>query len=510
MFLKIKNNFGLILLIFFISFIYFLTLRGVNGNLYPNGKGNEKIISNTPPFETSLERGRYAQTIAIAENHTFILDKFRNFIKPDLAWYNGHYFSPFPPGVSVLATPFYLIGKKTQLNQLFTFSTSAIFSILTGIILIFIGKKINFSNRSIALMLLVYLVASNGWAYGVTFSAHPISAFIISTFFLLGLNIKPGKNNILNFILLGFLYGLNFYIDYPNLFILIPLLIWAVFKSFSSHNEKENYEISIPSSLLFIILSFLVSLIPFFIFNFHYYHKWIALTNSYNLKALEERGVTFSYNHLSNSLFNKKSYSTRFDFMSIPRGIFTLIFSSDRGLLFFFPIYIFGFLGFIMGLFKKNKFIIPLFLTFLFDLLLYGSFNDPWGGWAFGPRYLIPVLPLFAIFIGLAFEYLEKRTIFKIIFSFLFIFSSIVALAGALTTNAVPPIIENIPNTPTNFMLNFQFLMNNMTSSFFYNTFLRHILSPFSYYLALLSVTILVILFIIWLPLLHIAKNTKM
>src|SRR6266852_5921792 len=86
----------------FVFLIYISTLRGIPGNPIPNTNGKTTINTNKPPFETSMERGRYTQITSFALYHKVNLDQFSDFLKPDLAWYNGHYFSPFPPGVAIL------------------------------------------------------------------------------------------------------------------------------------------------------------------------------------------------------------------------------------------------------------------------------------------------------------------------------------------------------------------------------------------------------------------------
>jgi hypothetical protein len=77
--------------------------------------------------------------------------------------------------------------------------------------------------------------------------------------------------------------------------------------------------------------------------------------------------------------------------------ILALLISPSRGLFFFSPILLLIFPGIFIGLkrFSGNKkiFMLGILLTFVITLLIYGSFHTWWGGWSFGPRFLVSFLP---------------------------------------------------------------------------------------------------------------------
>lgn len=76
--------------------------------------------------------------------------------------------------------------------------------------------------------------------------------------------------------------------------------------------------------------------------------------------------------------------------------IFELLFSTDRGIVFFSPIYLIGIVGLILYMKKNKDFGIRFVLLFILTLLLISV----WSGWnqgeAFGLRMFISLLPLFA------------------------------------------------------------------------------------------------------------------
>ena len=102
-------------------------------------------------------------------------------------------------------------------------------------------------------------------------------------------------------------------------------------------------------------------------------------------------------------------------------------------------------------------------------------FGDPWGGWSFGPRYLIPATAVACIPIGLIVTRFRKNLAFTILFWAAALWSIFLSSLGALTTNLIPPKKEAsglsvyIPYTP---LRNIEMMNQGRTSSLFYNTFL--------------------------------------
>jgi hypothetical protein len=64
--------------------------------------------------------------------------------------------------------------------------------------------------------------------------------------------------------------------------------------------------------------------------------------------------------------------------------------------------------------------------------------GDPYGGWAFGSRYLIPTYALLAVGIAFGFSHLNKNWIWLTLFTILFAYSAGVNTLGAITTSTIP------------------------------------------------------------------------
>ncbi|MBP7928231.1 hypothetical protein KAZ57_03725, partial [Patescibacteria group bacterium] len=429
-----------------IAILYVLTLKGLTGNLHPKGIGANAAVVNRPPFETSMERGRYAQIVSLAESGNFNVTEFYEFLKPDVAWYNGDYYSTFPPGVAVLAVPLYLVGKVFGASQVFSFAVSSLFSLGAAYFIYKSCTLLGFSSRAGALGAVTFCLASVAWPYSVSLSAHPVSAFLMAAGFYFFLRLDPLSRNPLKLSMLGLFFGLCFFIDYPNIAIFIPLVVGAIFvKLFSFVKKRGAWEIGMHinenlfKDLAYFFGSFALPILLFVIFNLYHFGKPFAFTNMYTIKALLN-----SDSPLTNELVLSQGYSHRFTVGQAVKGVFTLLTSFDRGLFIYSPVFLLGFFG-LTAVFKKRRLAaVVALIAFLFNLLIYAAYDDAWGGWAFGPRYLIATLPLLAICCAGFFDHFAKESSYmaffgKALFFVLLFYSSCIGLLGALTSNAVPP-----------------------------------------------------------------------
>jgi hypothetical protein len=480
-----------------ITLLYLFTLRGVAGTPIPNQTSN--VDFSQPPFETSMERGRYAQIISLAFHSTFTVDDYASFLKPDLAWYNGHYFPAFPPGTALLSVPALLLGNQFGLGQVFAYGVTTVIALLTGFVLFKICKQLGLEKRSGLFVASIYLLTSMVWAYSVTLSAHPVSALLLALGFWIYLLLGKGKHDFVFFSLLWLVYGLNIFIDYPNLVIFLPILV----ASFIKVLRKKFSLLPMLSSFTFAILLGL-----FAFYSLIHYSKPFAFTNTYNLRPLEKIGISVEQKDLNNDIFKKKPYENRFTLAAAQDGTYTLLWSEDRGLFYYFPVFLLGFGG--LFFLVKNRLAFVIMTTLLLDILIYGSFDDPWGGWGFGPRYLIVTLPLLAIAAGVGFEKSIKTKLpflfnigIKLLISLVVLYSSGVALLGASTTNAIPPSVEMefvAPGMHDNFVQNWQYMQDGMASAFLYRIYFVQILSSVQYAGWIYAGAALILLSIIWSP----------
>jgi hypothetical protein len=143
------------------------------------------------------------------------------------------------------------------------------------------------------------------------------------------------------------------------------------------------------------------------------------------------------------------------------------------------------------------------------NLLLYSMWGDPWGGWAFGSRYLIPSYAILSIFLGYLLAKFNKNILLFIIFTLLCFYSVDINTIGALSTSAVPPKVQVLELEKVsgivqkyNHERGLDLLKNGKSKSFVYNTYLSNTISALDYYkiitgsiLVLISSQLLFLLF---------------
>ncbi|NTU72728.1 hypothetical protein HGB07_00955 [Candidatus Roizmanbacteria bacterium] len=227
---------------------------------------------------------------------------------------------------------------------------------------------------------------------------------------------------------------------------------------------------------------------------YHYaaYGNWKTLANHLPRYEITNMDKIQAYLNLKNT----PSLGGIFLEERLPNGLYELLIAPDKGILFFSPILLLALLGIAMSTKRINMERLILFICIAVNLILYASFTDPWGGWAYGPRYLIPSMAILSLFAGIFLAEFPYQLIAKLLAVLMFSVSSAVALLGALTTNAVPPRIEAVYfKIKYGILFAAEYLQKNHTGSFLYNQFFAHQLSLFQYFLIINNV--LIVLFIL-------------
>jgi hypothetical protein len=485
-----KNKLLLLFLTFIVGLLILVGgIKGQNGN--PVGFQSDLATSLGSPFELSNSTARFALTESIVKYHSLFLNyNLAKFAAPDVVIHNGKYTSIFTPGVSLLAVPFYFIGDKFGVPQITSYLLITLFGLINAFLIFKLATKLGASFYSSLIAGFIFLFATNAFNYSFSFTQHNISTAII----LLAIINALGNRNWITNILFGVLVGIGTLVDIPNIIMILPAGLYAFIKSFN-FTKLQNNETAFALKLS--MAGFVIGVIPLVLIFGWYNHtttgsyttlaQSIGRTDVFN-SSLTEQNANIDTDTLVGIGHKNKTagFNLPFDTRKQLNGFYILLVSNQRAWLFYSPVILLGVFG-LWILLKNNsgkneaQIIIA---TILIDIILYSMFGDPYGGWAFGPRYLIPGASLMCV--GLAvFLSKNKNILYYSIFAILLIYSVCINSAGVLTTSAIPPKVEvdQMKNPiPYTYEYNFDLLKSGKNSSLVYSVFLADKIQPIYYY----------------------------
>lgn len=492
------------LLVLFCAVILTVSLRGIAGNPTENTI-NELQWSDNGPFELSPDRGRFALAFSLAEDHSFYFSlPVARFATPDLGYINGHYVSLFAPGVSFIIIPGFLLGKMFGFAQVGAFAVIAVFALLNTILIRKIAIKLGANTIAATVAALTFLFATPAFTYGVTLYQHHISTFLI----LLSLYILLTYRSIWATAAIWFLFAASLPIDNPNLFLMAPIALAAAGRFFYTKKIKRSEYIGFRYRGIVTFLAAILPLAFFLWFNQMSYGSPFQLGGAVaSVKIIDANGKPAAPKKVDAATAEKylnpekqqKSVVKFFQTRNLVNGFYEHFISRDRGILYFTPVIFFSLIG-MYFLYKKNTYMTSLLLGIIGStVLLYSMWGDPYGGWAFGSRYLIPAYAICAIFIGVALTSVRRKTLLILFFFILLTYSVAVNTLGAITSSRNPPKAEVLSleklsghEEKYSYDRNYQFLMANQSKSFFWQTYLSSFVPAQTYYWILTGCIVLV------------------
>lgn len=485
---------------FFVVFMTVLLIIGLLALAVKGDKGNPlafQIDFNgrvQGPFESSNSSARYALVVAIAEDKTIELkDSLARFSSPDLVKSGNRYFSIFTPGVSFVAVPFYLLGKLFGAPQLVTYLSTLVFALLNTWLIISLAKKFGASDPASILSGLIFLFATNALPYALTLTQHHMSMFII----LSAISIALREPAVWSNIIFGLLLGIGLLADMPNLLMLLPVLYIFTIRHISISPTGSRMRFALKINILAIILGLVPMLMVTAWYNVQttgnpkmipqYLGRTIYPEPGTIVKAAPKAKTTDAFAHT-------QPFFPRLQ----EQGIRVLIYSDERGWIYYMPVVLIGLIG--LGLaykaVKRREQATLSFGIILMTIMMYAMWGDPWGGWSFGPRYLLPATAIACTGIGLALDRFRRNIIITALFIALIVYSTWISTIGTFTTNSIPPKGEATAlktPIPWNYTYNLKFIEENQSSSLLYNLYLKKTLSLSSvtmYYVGILLVII--------------------
>jgi hypothetical protein len=302
--------------------------------------------------------------------------------------------------LSAIAVPFYYAAIAFSVSPilLVAFFVNSLIIALTSLVIFCFSLDLCASRRIAFILSLIFNVCSFVWPYNTSLYPQPLQALCIiaSTFFIYkslhssssficSYTIAKNKNNKGNTNnkkgiyfagLGGLLLGLSVF-AHPSSIIVIPGFIAYSILSMGQRNKKS-------------LSSFLITLSIVLFF--------ISIVNYLRFGSFTEFGY-FWYG----SLYVHSGWE----------GLLGLWISPGFGIIFYFPIVVLLPIA-LKYMYKENRWLFFLIVYIIVvNWLFVGtlSYDEPisWSGaFAWGPRYLIPVLPFIAIALGTLFVHLKK------------------------------------------------------------------------------------------------------
>jgi hypothetical protein len=393
-------------IIFALSFILFIYNKGnkIKFLMIICGLSCYFIVDFTPigivPY---TPRSNNAQRIFITNDgagyYTYLQEMFIEGYKPegaatDVFLENGRVGNIYPIGVALLETPFFLIARSISnlaglhlregLNEIFQLfsAVSSAFYFLLGVYFLY-KFLINLTNRKNLIIILLSIVygtnllfySSGTWGLNYThiysFALISIFLYIIPIFY----SIK-GRSVIFYSILIGLLIGIITMVRLQNCLFVIVFLLYNV-KSF------KELKIRFIKYIQYFILALIISLITFS----PQIYWWLTHTGSWIINLYSEGGQNFNWTKPE---------------------IFNFTFSIHKGLFFWTPLWLFGYLSICLKDHIAQKWRYSLAIFLILKLYICSSWWCWWYGGSFGQREYVDIVGILALSLVIFFNYLSK------------------------------------------------------------------------------------------------------
>jgi hypothetical protein len=357
-------------------------------------------------------------TRAIVEQQTLRIDAYAD-NTGDLAEKDGHEYCDKAPGLSWMAVPPYaavhsIVSLGTAgwlITVLAVALPSALACVLFSGLLMAWGVRAGPAYATAA----AWALATLAWPYGTLFYGHQTAAsLLVGAFSLVAApRVRGELVSAARMAAAGGLFGWSVVVEYPALLACAAIAAYTVW----AHGWRRSVWIAAGAALPLVALAA--------------YH-WSAFGSPF----------TMAYS------FSIQGYRSQGFFMGIGvpklQALWGILFSSYRGLFYSAPWLVFAAPGAVRlwGAGRRAEVIACSVIVFLF-VWLNASLVDWNGGWAMGPRYLVPCLPFLALLAGGMFAGRVPRALL-IPITVLVAYSFVAMLAGT----AVKPEVDLKVKTP--------------------------------------------------------------
>jgi hypothetical protein len=284
-------------------------------------------------------------------------------------------------GTSLLAVPLAWLGLVVPWWGLVQTAMllNVVVTALTGTLLFLYVRRLGYSERTAVVISLVFGMGTMAWPYSKYFFSEPLDALCLlaGAYFLLpaGADQDPASS-LTRTLLSGAFLGLAVATRFADA-VLIPvylaLLLAYLWRAHGGSLRSPKPSRRLVLGVLRLVVAFVLPLLV-----------WAAIICAYNYARF---GDPFTTGYLPEESFSAPWLT----------GILGLLLSPGRGLLFFCPV-LFACLPAALPFVRRHRLeAIFVYLVSGFYVLLYGKWFMWHGGFAWGPRFLVPILPLLCI-----------------------------------------------------------------------------------------------------------------
>lgn len=395
---------GVILLLFFLS-LYLLT---ANGRI-DSGDG-EAIYQVT---RSMVEKRAFAIPPPPPEEKFY--DSFGREIPQELldgggaygAWgADGHYYSKYGIGQSLIAIPLYLGGlllgrvvPAPGIHFFTRFSTALLNPLASALVCaLLFGScvRFGFPVKSAFTLTLAYGLGTIAWPYSKTFYNEPlVTMFLLASVYALVFrkSTEPGK-----LLLAGALWGAAILVKLTALVAAPALLLYLVARG---RTEGRRFH-GLMGELALLLAPVLGSLLVIFWYN----------------------AVRFG------SGFDTGYRATSWSLAGGVMGLYGLLFSPGRGLFLYTPIVVLSVLAW-FNFYQQHRWEAILFFLISATYVLFHSAYSSWeGGGVWGPRFLLPLIPFLIIPLGSLLPAMARRKGLEFLFTALLVCSVLIQVSA--------------------------------------------------------------------------------
>jgi hypothetical protein len=403
-----------------------------------------------PRWADPNQNSRLNMVVSVVEDGTFQIDKYvQNTV--DYAKVGEHYYSDKAPGAAFLGIPLYaglalfldwpaidslmdrlagneafqatlredgsgILKQKVRFalaQVVLTFAVSALPSALLGVLLYRLLGRFTIAPCPRIGVVLGYGLLTPAFAYANAFYGHQLSATLLfGAFYLLftGRN-SPSTGRL---IIVGLLLGYSVVSEYPTVLIVGILYFYTLYSLYHSGYWRRIGRVTLAGALVAI--------------------GWM----SYNT-AVFGGPLELGYSH---SELWQEQHHTGFMSLTLPQwpAIWGITFGQFRGLFILSPWLLLSMPGFVLW-WRSGEYRVE-FWVILSSMLAIFLFNSSsvmwWGGFAVGPRYLLPILPFMVVSIVFVFRQWGDRIWLRGLTTALFAWSLVATWGLTLAEQAFP------------------------------------------------------------------------